>query len=164
MFRFRNVCISLTLFSVSILLTRKGHRRQARKGISPQKIPKNKINFEKRKCEKFDSFSNPPKNVHPCLLHHGKEVRVIRGPFHVPHILALEFDQVAIIALSTLAGLRGVRCSTSVQVKELQESSRSFMQFLWSVLALPLVNKIHHCRLGPGSRTRRKRGEKNCVK
>ena len=132
MFRFRNVCISLTLFSVSILLARKGHKRQARKSISPKKNPKNKINFEKRKCEKFDSFSNPPKNVHPCLLHHGKEVRVVRGPFHVPHILALEFDQVAI----TLAGLRGVRCSTSVQVKELQESSRSFMQFLWSVLAL----------------------------
>ena len=104
MFRFRNVCISLTLFSVSILLTRKGHRRQARKGISPQKIPKNKINFEKRKYEKFDLFSSPPENVHPCLLHHGKEVRVVRGPFHVPHILALEFDQVAI----TLAGLRGV--------------------------------------------------------
>ena len=40
MFRFRNVCISLTLFSVSILLTRKGHKRQARKGISPINFPR----------------------------------------------------------------------------------------------------------------------------
>ena len=38
MFLFLNVCILLlTLFSVSILLARKGHKRQARKGISPRR-------------------------------------------------------------------------------------------------------------------------------
>ena len=36
------------------------------------------------------------KDVHSGLFHHGEKVGVILGPLHVPHVLALELELLAV--------------------------------------------------------------------
>lgn len=31
------------------------------------------------------------KNIHSCLLHHCKQIRIIFGPLHIPDIFSLQF-------------------------------------------------------------------------
>ena len=55
-------------------------------------------------------------DVHPGLFHHGEQLGIVLGPLHVPHVLALELELLAVDLLA--ADVDHVR----VQVEESENS------------------------------------------
>lgn len=46
-------------------------------------------------------------DIHPGFLHHGKQVWIVVGPFHVPDVLAFELGRVSRWRLSSSRVIRG---------------------------------------------------------
>lgn len=44
---------------------------------------------------KADLWVQVPEDVHPGFLHHGKQVRIVIGPLHVPNILAFKLGWIS---------------------------------------------------------------------
>lgn len=62
-----------------------------------------------------DLWVQVPEDVHPGFLHHGKQVRIVLGPFHVPNVLAFKLRW---ISCGRLASPGLVRGGSSLQVQQ----------------------------------------------
>lgn len=54
-----------------------------------------------------DLWVQVSEDVHPGLLHHGKQVRIVVGPLHVPNILAFKLGRISCRRLASPGLVRG---------------------------------------------------------
>lgn len=71
------------------------------------------------KHPRADLWVQVPEDVHPGLLHHGKQIRIVMRPLHVPNILALKLGRIPCRRLVSCAVVCG---GTDVQVQQRQHA------------------------------------------
>ena len=67
-------------------------------------IQKNSLNFQILKTTNIPRGQNGllrfhiPEHIHPGLLHHSKQIRIIRSPLHVPNIFTFKLEDITLVA------------------------------------------------------------------